>query len=164
MHCNTQSMHTTHHAGVFSYAPTAPSGDGSLPQVNCTLTASFCLHKLPSQTPPSPDGNSPHHSRRQHLNHSLSHQVLWLCCAHYCLVLGGDSMSLCLGGLVLLYTLEAVFPAWLEDKALCDDLIMITTIVAVCMACIFAALYAVAILVVICYESKRRCDENCSCC
>ena len=163
MHCNTQSMHTTHHAGVFSYAPTAPSGDGSLPQVNCTLTASFASTSFPLK-----------------LLLLLTGIVLIivdvnisiiLCLIKYCgcavlTIVWFLVETVCLFAWVAwsIVYLEAVFPAWLEDKALCDDLIMITTIVAVCMACIFAALYAVAILVVICYESKRRCDENCSCC
>lgn len=61
------------------------------------------------------------------------------------------------------FYIVSVFPAWQDNLALCENLVMIPTIIAVAVMCLFTVLYLTVVVIVMTYESWERMGCCCSC-
>ena len=149
--------------GVFSYAQNTPGG-ATIQYVNCSLAIDldsnidFPLRLLLVLT------------GALLIAIDINISIL-LCFLKYCGCGGLAVVWYIIDCLVLvawtawaLYYMVAVFPTWQDDRALCENFVMISTLVAVGVSCFFALLYLAVIVIVVCYESRQRLECCQSCC
>lgn len=141
-------------AGVISFAN--KNADSSVPQTNCTLTAS-----LPQQ-----GGEYP---LSLHLMltgillvlvdiavSSLLCIIKWKRCGVLAVAWYLVTMVAALTWTVVsVIYLEEVVPFWLDDKALCDYLVMLVTLVSAGYCALLSVAYLIVVMVVLIYECRR---------
>lgn len=63
-----------------------------------------------------------------------------------------------------IFYIVSVFPVWQDDRSLCDNLVMISAVIAVGIMCFFALLYVLVIILVLIYECRQRLECCQVCC